>query len=298
MRSTQTAFLFVLGLASFAEAQTITPGPLACLPNGDNGAVTARVEPTPSDDMSVRLYFRRLSLEVEDFYYVEMKASGGGNFWTVFPQPEDTTLEEKKLKSAQSDETAWAEWWRTKEGSANRDPNPDLDAGVIKERASLGKLEKRDWMSAQDDKALQGFLKNLTAEPAEYFFAVYDPSGQQVARSSQQVVEVRDDCQAALTPEQAEMAKDLTVGETAPWQAEERVFHWECTGIDERIDPQNAKRDDNSCMVVAWWPQAAATALAALAIVVDDDPGVPPGDPPVQIDPRGVPPDEVSPSRP
>lgn len=285
MRSIQTALLVALSCAAAAGAQTITPGPLACLPNGENGVMTARIEPAPAAEMKVRLYFRRMSLEVEDFYFMEMAPTGGGNYWGLFPQPENAKFAEKKLKEPKQDATAWAEWWRTKEGSGSRDPNPDLDEKVIEERASLGKVEKRDWMAAQDDSALQEFFKKLTTEPTEYFVALYDPAGKQVARSPQAVVEVRDDCSVSLTPQQAGMAMNLTIGETAKWQAGEPVFHWECTGIVTRLDPQNVLRADEGCRacVIAWWPKAAAGAIAALSVVVDDDPGGP---------------NEVSPSRP
>ena len=285
MRSTGTALLLALGLSAAAEAQTVTVGALPCLPNGENGVITARVDPAPAAEMKVRLYFRRMNLTVEDFYFMEMIPTGGGNYWGAFPQPENAKFAEKKLKEPKQDETAWAEWWRTKEGSESRDPNPDLDENEIKERASLGKLEKRDWMATQDDTALQEFFKKQTTEPAEFFVALYDPAGKQVARSPQQVVAVTDDCSVSLTPQQAGLAQNMTIGETAAWQAGEPVFHWECTGIVTRLDPQGVLRADEGCRacVIAWWPPAAATALAALAVVVDDDPGGP---------------DEVSPSRP
>lgn len=289
MRSTATAVLLALGFgaagATGVVAQTITPGPLACLPNGENGVISARIEPAPAAEMQVRLYFRRMNLMVEDFYFTEMVPTGGGTYWGVFPQPENSKFAEKKLKSPKRDETAWAEWWRTKEGSESRDPNPDLDEKLISERASRGKLEKRDWMGAQDDDALQKFFEKQTTEPTEYFVALHDGNGKQVARSPQQVVEVRDDCSVSLTPQQAGMAMNLTVGETARWQVGEPVFHWECTGIVTRLDPQSVLRADEACRacVIAWWPKAAAGTIAALAVVIDDDPGGP---------------NEVSPSRP
>ena len=286
MKPIRAALFLSLAVGSAAGAQSITLGPLSCLPNGENGVVTARIEPAPAAEIQVRLYFRRQNLMVEDFYFTEMVPTGGGNYWGVFPQPENSKFPEKKLEKPKKDENAWAEWWRDKEGSDDRDPNPDLDKDVIAERASLGKREKRDWMAAQDDDTLQKFLARQTTEPAEYFVALYNPAGAQLAKSPQQVVEVKDDCRAAMTPQQAGYAMNLTVGETARWQAGEPVFHWECTGIVTRQDPQNVLRADESCRacVIAWWPVAAAAgALGSLVAITDDDPGGP---------------GEVSPSRP
>ena len=89
-------------------------------------------------------------------------------------------------------------------------------------------------------------------------------------------------CQAALTPEQAGEAENLTVGETAYWQRDESLFHWLCDGIVSRVDPTNVKRGDGICRacVVAWWKRPgilvpAASALAggtALVILDEDDP--------------------------
>lgn len=285
MKSIRLVALLSLALAPAAGAQTITLGALPCLPNGENAAITAQIDPAPSAEIQVRLYFRRQNLMVEDFYFSAMVPTGGGSYWGVFPQPENSKFPEKRLRNPKKNETAWAEWWRTKEGSDNRDPIPDLDKDVIAERASLGKREKRDWMAALDDDALQGFLRRQSTEPAEYFVALFDPSGALLARSPMQVVDVRSDCRVALTPQQAGYAANLTVGETARWQAGEPVFHWECTGIVTRLDPQRVLRADDACRacVVAWWPLGAAGALGSLVAITDDDPGGP---------------EEVSPSRP
>jgi hypothetical protein len=271
--------------ASAASAQTVTLGQLPCLPTGENAAFTAQIEPQPPAENSVRLYFRRLNIEVEDFYYVVMTPTGGGNFWGVFPQPENSSFPKKELKSSRSTENLWAQWWRAKEASQNRDPNSDLDTKVIQERAQLGKLEKRDWLTAQDDAAFERWLLAQTTEPAEFFVAVVDPSGRQVARSHLQAVEVRKDCRAPLTPQQAGAAMNLTIGETSAWQVGKPVFHWECTGIVTRLDRLNVLRADDACRacVIAWWPVAAGAGALGLVAVTDEDPG---------------PPGEISPSRP
>jgi hypothetical protein len=262
--------------ASSAAAQTIELGELPCLPTGENAPFTARVAPAPAADVSVRLYFRRLNLVVEDLYYVEMVPAGDGNYWAVFPQPEKSRFPRKDLKSAAGDRDLWAKWWRAKEGSDHRDPNSDLDRDEIREKASAGRLEERDWLDGMEDPPLQVWLETLATEPAEYFVALHDADGRRIARSPQRIVEVRDDCRAPLTPRQLGFAQNLTVGETARWQAGKPVFHWECTGLVTRIDPQLVLRADEVCRacVVAWWPVVGAGALGALGLitVIDDDP--------------------------
>ena len=278
------ALLLAALVAAPVAAQTITVEPLACLPAGENAPLAVHVDPSPPADVHVRLYFRRMSLEVEDFYYVDMVAGGNGEFWATFPQPEKSDLQRKQLQNAQNNQDLWAQWWRAKETSQDRDPNRDLDDKVIKERAALGKLEKRDWMSADDNDQLQQFLDSLQYEPAEYYVALVDATGRQLARSPQQVSVVRSDCRTTLTQQQVGYAMNLTVGETAAWQDGKPVFHWECTGIVTRRDPQDILRADGACRacVVAWWPIAGAAGALGVVLVTDKTPAPP----------------EVSPSRP
>jgi hypothetical protein len=286
-RSTLAAALAALALAPLAPAaaQTIALGELPCLPTGENGVLTARIDPPPPAEVEVRLYFRRMHLEVEDFYFTLMEPTGGGAYWGIFPQPEPRAFPPQKLERAPNPDDLWAQWWRTKEGSESRDPNGDLDRDTIAERASVGRRERRDWMAEQDDAVLEEWLWSQRREPAEYFVALVDPAGSVRARSPQRVTVVRDDCEVALTPQQAGYAANLTVGETAPWQPDEAVFHWECTGIVSRLGVDRVLRADESCRacVVAWWPLAAGAGALGLVVVTDDDPG---------------PPQEISPSRP
>jgi hypothetical protein len=168
----------------------------------------------------------------------------------------------------------WAEWWRAKEGSNGRNPNGDLDTNEIQERASIGKNEPRTWMKTMDDAALQAWLDRQKAEPTEYLVALVDGSGKVLARSEMRLTEVRDDCRVSLTPQQQGFAKNLTVGETSAWQAEEDVFHWECTGVVTRKNASNVLRADENCRacVIAWWPVAAPAGAIALIGITDDDP--------------------------
>lgn len=274
-------------LAAAAAAQTpgagITVTPLPCLPLEGNGVVTAAVSPdTPGS--TVRLFFRRLHVEVEDFYYMEMEPSGAGQYWGVFPIPTPDKLKRKDLKRSEGPPPdPWAAWWRAKEVSEDRDPNRDLDRKVIAERAPVGKREKRSWMDTLTDRQFQQWLERQEYEPAEYFVAVYDAQGQRTAVSSMYLVEVRKDCRVSLTPQQAGMARNLTVGETNAWQKGEQPFHWECTGVVTRKDPQRILRADEACRacVIAWWPYlAGAAGLGAIVAITEDRP------------------DDVSPARP
>jgi hypothetical protein len=264
-----------------AQTSSITLGQLACLPQSGNGVLNATVSPEVAGT-TARLYFRRLNTTVEDFYYVEMEPSAGGGYWAAFPVPTDDKAEKKKLenyqyegKNIQNNGKPWAEWWRAKDGSTGRNPNGDLDNAEIQKRASIGKNEPRTWLTSMDDAALQAFLDRQTAEPAEYLVALVDGNGRVVARSEMRLVEVKKDCRVTLTPQQEGYAKNLTIGETAGWQKEEEVFHWECTGVVSRIDSANVLRADDKCRacVIAWWPPAAAAAgVIAIVGITDDDP--------------------------
>jgi hypothetical protein len=276
------AVLLFAGVAATAEGQTstITLGQLPCLPQNGNGVLNATVSPEVAGT-TARLYFRRMNTAVEDFYYVEMEPAGGGGYWAAFPVPTDDKADKKALKNYQYEGKTipntgkpWAEWWRAKELSNGRNPNNDLDEKLIQERASLGKQEKRVWMNGMDDAALQAWLERLTSEPAEYYVALVDGTGRTVARSEMRNVEVRNDCRVSLTPQQQGYAKNLVVGETQVWQAEEELFHWECTGVVTRINPQNVMREDENCRacIVAWWPAAVPAGAVALIGITDDDP--------------------------
>lgn len=256
--------LVLLSGVAGAQTTTITVGDLPCMPLEGNVALTAQLKPDVAG-ASVRLYFRRLSLEVEDFYYVEMRPSADGGYWGVFPDPEDHPADRENLKNEQ--ENAWAKWWKAKEASDHRNPNGDLDDDVIRERASLGKLEKRSWMAAREDRAFQEWLQKLENEPAEYFVAAYDARGRQLARTEMRVVEVRKkNCDVRLTPQQEGYAENLVVGESREWQTGKAPFHWECDGVTTRIDTAGVLRADDACRVcaIAWWRNPAVIVPAAM----------------------------------
>ena len=122
---------------------------------------------------------------------------------------------------------------------------------------------------------LQTWLDSLKTEAGEYFVAVVDSSGRLLGRSEMRSVEVKKDCKVNLTPQQEGFAKNLTIGETAAWQKNDEVFHWECTGITTRRDPLNVLRADDrcrACVIAAWWPVAAGGAAMVAIGVTNDDP--------------------------
>ena len=263
-----------------------------CLPIGDNGVAYARVDNNVADT-EVRLYFRRMHDAVEDLYYVRMEPDGDGRYWGVFPKAEDRKLERHDLveqrNEAQS-EYDWAEWWREKDRSEDRNPNSDLDQDLIRERASQGKLESRDWLAEMDDATFQDWLEQLENEPTEYFSSVHDHSGERIAKSSTRVAEVRDNCRVDLSERQLGTAQNMTVGETAYWQKGEGLFHWLCDGIVSRIDPLSILRGDGSCRacVIAWWkrpdvliPTAGVIGVTTTVAIVEegDPPPVSPSEP-------------------
>jgi len=256
-----------------------------CLPIEDNGLITLQAADEPGGS-SVRVYFRRLHEEVEDFYYVVARPEGQGQYWAVLPKAEDELLEERNLtREPEPDqgndiEDDWAKWWREKERSDDRDPNDDLDEELIRERASRGKQERRDWLQEIDDAMLQDWLEGLENEPTEYFATVHDATGQRIARSEMKVVEVREECEVEFTEQQWGEAENLTVGETAEWEEGERVFHWLCDGVVTRIDPLGVLRNDEFCRacVIAWWKKKEVLIPAVLvppAIVISTRPNPP-----------------------
>ena len=262
-----------------------TAQPVECLPIGENAVAWANIS-NNQPDTQTRLYFRRLNDSVEDLYWVRMQPAGNGRYWGVFPKTEDVALKRFDIVEQRQNlqrENSWAGWWRAKDASDDRNPNKDLDQNLIRERASQGKLERRDWIDEMDDRKFQSWLEGLENEPAEYFVAVHDFKGQRLAKSPTRAAEVRKNCRVELTPEQRGEADNLVVGETAYWQRDQSVFHWLCDGISSRVDPTNVVRGDGVCRacVVAWWQMPAllipgAVATGGLAGVVLIDPDEPP----------------------
>ena len=273
-----TCWILAVGAPVLAQPK-VDIEQVGCLLVEENGVVKAQVTDNVPET-SVRLYFRRMHEEVEDFYWVEMQAQGNGQYWGVFPKPEDEVLERRELRElAVEIRERWARWWRQKEILDDRDPNDDLDQEVIRERAQLGKMEARNWMESFDDEGLEDWLEELEYEPAEYYSAVYDAFGQRLARSGVRATQVRDRCPTNLTPAEAGLAENLTVGETASWQRGEEVFHWLCEGVVSRVDLRGIWRGDDICRacVIAWWKKKSiilplVAVVGGCVIACDDGP--------------------------
>ena len=269
-----------------AQSPAVDVEQVPCLLVEQNSVIRAQVTDNVPETF-MRLYFRRLHEEVEDFYWVEMQARGNGQYWGVLPKPADEVLERRELQSLEEEvRERWARWWRQKEILDDRDPNDDLDTEMIVERASIGRQEPRNWMESFDDAGLERWLDELDYEPTEYYAALYDAFGQRLVSSGLRVTQVRDVCDTNLTPVEAGLAENLTVGETAPWQVGKEVFHWLCDGVISRIDAAGVFRGDSICRacVVAWWkkenfllPLAAGVVGGGVLLVDDDEPpeGVP-----------------------
>ena len=246
-------FPLSIGAASESLAQDITvvADQVACVPAGDNAAVYATVN-NNVPDTTVRFFFRRLNDVVEDLYFVDMYPSGDGRYWGVTPKAEKHKLDRHELEQRREEATdkyLQAQWWREKDNTDHRNPNKDLDDDEIRERASKGKVEDREWMAKLDDKEFDEWLERLDFEPVEYFVAVFGPDGELLARSPMMIGEVRkqDRCEIELTPIQRGEAENLVVGETADWQIDKPVFHWLCAGVVARVGPNGVKRPDPVC---------------------------------------------------
>lgn len=89
----------------------------------------------------------------------------------------------------------------------------------------------------------------------EYFAALLDAAGHQIARSPLLKTKVTSDCKPKLTPQQLGAAQNLVIGETSAKQTKNRVNGFLCDGIVTRVNPENVRRADETCRtcVVAWW---------------------------------------------
>ena len=143
-----------------------------------------------------------------------MRARGNGAYWGALPKAEDEVLERREAEKVEDQvRERWAAWWRQKEELDNRDPNLDLDQSVIEERSSVGRTTGRDWMEKFTDSSLEEWLEDLEYEPAEYYTALFDAFGVEVARSALNVTQVTNDCSTNLTASEAGLAQNLTIGE-------------------------------------------------------------------------------------
>jgi hypothetical protein len=112
----------------------------------------------------------------------------------------------------------------------------------------------------------------------QYYGALMDASGREIARSQMQKSEVKADCHIELTPQQQGVAQNLTIGETTADQAHGGVMGFLCEGVVTRVNAQNIRRSDDFCRtcVIAWWKKTEillpALAAAGVTSVVVDQP--------------------------
>lgn len=274
--------------AAAQDAAGVSVEPLDCVPLMRHSIVKAKVE-GDLPGHTLRLYFRRLNQEVEDFYWVQMQPFEGG-YWAALPQPEDHSLTRYALSEDADAEPPqlesdyrWAAWWKAKELSRDRDPNGDLDDELIEERAQVGKEEVRDWMLGQDDRSLEDWLEGQVNEPVEYYATLVDSYGNEApgTRSPTLVAPVVDaaDCPGPRPRNEREQgaALNLTIGETSPWQDGEEPFHWACHGVVTRVDSEGVLRADQKCRacVIGFFPARAAAPAAVIAgagVIVTSEP--------------------------
>ena len=224
-----------------ASAQQITLDDLECVPldaHGDgesnHALVTASVTGAEAGS-EVRLYFRRLDPDVEDFYYTVMHSSGDGGFWGVLPDPEVHWLE-------LADPSEWM----------------NHDAGDPW-RSAVGSTEPRDWLTAGTPADLASWLEDQANEPVEYFAALYTAAGSRLAMSEMKIAPVRSDCVTLLDDKQRGESENQTIGETASWQNNMPLWHWECDHLVSRINYAGVKEPDavcRACVIAAgcpWW---------------------------------------------
>lgn len=226
--------VLAVSFAAAAHAQSVTVEQIPCLPGEANRAVRAEVQEMVAGG-SVRLYFRRLN-PLGAFYYNRMWPLDAETYWSVFAKPE-----------ARRQHHLTDEWWEV--------------------------LRTRDWivLEGRDRQWLESWLEEGEQEAAEYYIAIHDSSGAQVARSDTRLVRVLDrrDCAASLSPLEEGWAHNLTVGETTELQRDKPLFHWLCDGVVTRVSSTGILRPDaycRACVVAAAEtasPPAAARQAAA-----------------------------------
>lgn len=113
-------------------------------------------------------------------------------------------------------------------------------------------------------------------EEVEYYAALVNAAGAEVAKSAVRTAKVNGNCPVKLAEREEGVAGNLTVGETVAQQQGKGVLGFLCDGIVTRINHQGIRRSDEICRacVVAWWKLP--TALAAVPItgilIIDDEP--------------------------
>ena len=240
--SRRPGFLYLFFLVAVAvttataDAQTIKPETLDCLPSEANSTFAVDLSSEIKGSEQARLYFRRLN-RTGAFYWIQMTPSGNGNYWTTFPRPE--RREQQQLTD---------EWWEI--------------------------LENRDWMEDNDREWLEDWLEEQEHEAAEYYVAITDVSGKEKTRTDTMLVAVRDreDCRAGMNAFEVGKSRNLVVGETTGLQQGKEVYHWRCEGIVSRVNADGVLRADEicrACVVAGWLPIASTTGAIVAGTTID-----------------------------
>lgn len=115
-------------------------------------------------------------------------------------------------------------------------------------------------------------------QAVQYYGALLDAAGHEIARSAVRMVDVKADCPVELGPQQRGVAQNLTIGETTADQAHGGVMGFLCEGIVTRVSANNIRRADDFCRtcVVAWWKRTEvlipALAAGGVTTVIVDQP--------------------------
>ncbi len=82
------AALLCVSVVAEAAPPVMTPSVPTCIPQDGNAVVALALKPETGWS-SVRVYFRKSG--TPDFYFLEKRSDGRGNYWAVLPRPMDDT---------------------------------------------------------------------------------------------------------------------------------------------------------------------------------------------------------------
>ena len=86
--ATAAIVLLLIAVAAHAAPPVMSPSILTCVSSSGNTVVSLSLKPETGWS-SVRVYFRRAGLP--DFYYLELRSDGRGNYWAALPRPDQGT---------------------------------------------------------------------------------------------------------------------------------------------------------------------------------------------------------------
>jgi hypothetical protein len=143
--------VLIAGLAT-AQTASISMGELSCLPSESNGVTKASVTPEVGGT-TTRTYFRNKGDGA--FYFVDMKAAGGGNYWGVLPRPESDTAKVEYYSAIEDPHGNTLARSDTSEVDATADCVVDL---TPEEQGVANNLTVGETSAEQSQKPVSGFL--------------------------------------------------------------------------------------------------------------------------------------------